>query len=422
MKKLFYYASAIAVAMAMTTSFTSCSDDDGDGNGTGGMLTEKEQMMKDITVQYVNNVIYPTYSDLATETGELYDMLAAAKEKFKADPTSLTQTELDAICAKFLQARQSWEESEAFLYGAATVFGIDPHIDTWPLDLDGLVTELGNADKITMLDNGNEGIAYAGNKMGQELLGFHGIEFILFRNGVNRTVESLQTYETDEAFTKKGVKVSGREELIYATAVAGDLRDRCWQLEVSWNENAPSDHITRVIDECELPNTVEGSNYTYGTNMLNATNIGSTYATWRVVMNTILVAGCSNIAQEVSGQKIGQAYTGSDPNYIESPYSKKSFVDFKDNIISIENSLYGGVESQRDETKSIMAYLKKYNATQASALETALNSSLTALDACIASGVAFVDAPQAPYVKTAMDAIASLDEELNKAAEWIAVN
>lgn len=105
------------MAMAMTAGLTSCSDDNGDGSTDESALGEKEQMMKDITTQYVNNVVYPTYSDLATETGELYEMLAEAKDKFKADPTSLTQTEFDAICSKFLQARQSWEESEAFLYG-----------------------------------------------------------------------------------------------------------------------------------------------------------------------------------------------------------------------------------------------------------------------------------------------------------------
>ena len=421
MKKLFYYASAVAMALTMAAGLTACSDDDGDG-ASAGQLSEQEQMMSEITTQYVNNVIYPTYGDLATETSELYDMLVDAKEKFKANPASLTQAELDAICAKFLQARQSWEETEAFLFGAATVFGIDPHIDTWPLDLDGLVTELSNAEKIALLDNGDDGIAYAANKMGQELLGFHGIEFILFRGGANRTVEALQANETDPAFTSKGVQVSGREELIYATAVAGDLRDRCWQLEVSWNEDAPADHIARVADECELPYTVSGNDYSYGKNMLEATKVGSTYATWRSVMVEILVAGCSNIAAEVAGQKIGQALTGADPNYIESPYSKKSFTDFKDNIISIENSLYGGIEGSRDESKSIMAYLRQYNATQAASLEAALNNALTALDACINSGVAFVDDPQAAHVNAAQKAIETLDNELNSAAEWIAAN
>ena len=124
----------------------------------------------------------------------------------------------------------------------------------------------------------------------------------------------------------------------------------------------------------------------------------------------------------MAGQKIGQALTGADPNYIESPYSKKSFTDFKDNIISIENSLYGGIEGSRDESKSIMAYLRQYNATQAASLEAALNNALTALDACINSGVAFVDDPQAAHVNAAQKAIETLDNELNSAAEWIAAN
>ena len=80
------------------------------------------------------------------------------------------------------------------------------------------------------------------------------------------------------------------------------------------------------------------------------------------------------------------------------------------------------MEGRRDENKSIMAYLRKYNPTMATSLENALQSSFTALDACINSGVAFVDAPQADYVKTAMDAIAELDSELNKASDWISIN
>ena len=284
-----------------------------------------------------------------------------------------------------------------------------------------MATELGNAAKIAALD-GEEGIAYAGGKMGQELLGFHGIEFILFRDGKNRTVESLRANETHETFVNTGTQVSGREELIYATAVAGDLRDRCWQLEVAWNEQAPQSHIDRVADECELPYTVVGNGYSYGKNMTEATKAGSTYATWRVVMATILVAGCSNIAQEVSAQKMGQAYTGEDPNYIESPYSKRSFTDFKDNIVSIENSLYGGVAAHRDKSKSVMAYLEKYNPTMAASLAAALTLSASKLTACINSSTAFVDNPKAAHVKEAMDAIATLDAELTKAADWISKN
>ena len=99
----------------------------GDKNNQLGDLTANEQEMKKIAEQYVPNVIYATYGDLARETGELYELLAAAAE---GGVDQLTQGQIDAICAKFLQARQSWEESEAFLFGAASDFGIDPHIDT----------------------------------------------------------------------------------------------------------------------------------------------------------------------------------------------------------------------------------------------------------------------------------------------------
>ena len=78
-------------------------------NELGG-LTDNEKEMKNIVEQYVPNVIYSTYGDLAKETGELYDLLAAAAE---GGVNALTQAQLDAICAKFLQARQSWDSRKS---------------------------------------------------------------------------------------------------------------------------------------------------------------------------------------------------------------------------------------------------------------------------------------------------------------------
>ncbi len=422
MKKYLKFPMLLVAGAMLVTGFTSCSDDEGGDNpGTGTELTEKETFLKDAATDYVNQVIYPTYGNLAEYTGRLYDQLNAAKEKFKADPNSVTQAEIDQICATFLEARSYWEETEAFLYGAATDFGIDPHIDTWPLDLDGLVTELKNSDKIAQLDNGDDGIAYAANKLGQELLGFHGIEFIIFRNGENRDVATLLGDDPD-LVSGYGAHITGREELIYATAVAGDLRDRCYQLNVAWNPDAPQEQKTRVIDECELQYTVGSGELTYGENMLKAGQPGSTYATWRQVASTILTSGCQNISNEVYSQKMGNAYNGSDPNYIESPYSHRSFYDFKDNILSIQYSLYGNVTGDLTKENSLMGYLKKYNPTLAAELEASLNGAFSALDACISTGVEFGENPTAPYVKTAIDAIQELDADLTQASQWVANN
>ena len=69
-----------------------------------------------------------------------------------------------------------------------------------------------------------------------------------------------------------------------------------------------------------------------------------------------MITGCNTIADEVASQKIGMVYTGGDPNYVESPYSYKSIVDFEDNMISIRNVWNGGVEGvhiSRRSTRSL---------------------------------------------------------------------
>ena len=414
MKKFFNYALLFAVAFTISATLVSCGDDDDDN---GQNTTEKELAMKEITTQYVENVIYPIYSSLASQTDDLFNKLVNAKAKYRAG--TISQSDIDQICSTFLNARSAWERSEAFLYGAANDFGIDPHIDTWPLDRVALAKALSNKEVIDDLDDLDDGgIDNARINVGEQQLGFHGIEFIIFRNGQNRTVSALKGIEDDEAFA--GRNISGEEELVFATAVAGDLRDNCFQLEVSWlGDAAPKAHRDRV-EECEFNSTIVGSDFSYGENMLKATQLGSTMTTWRGVMSTILVAGCSNICTEVAGQKIGQAYLGTDLDYIESPYSQKSYFDFFDNITSIQYSLNGQQNTQA-HTNSIMAYLQKYNSTMAQELKSKLDTALSALEKAKA-GTPFVIEPHSANAKAAMDAINELDDVLNKAASWIAEN
>ena len=411
MKKIFYSMAVLVMGLA----FTACSSDD--DNSGDNKLTEKEQAMQAITDQYVNNVVFPIYKSLASQTSTLFDQLVEAKSKFRAG--TLTQQDVDKLCNTFIAARSAWEQSESFLYGAATDFGIDPHIDTWPLDRTALAKALSSAEIIEDLDDLNEGgIDNARALVGEQQLGFHGIEFIIFRNGKNRSLSALRGIEEDEACV--GRNITGEQELVFAAAVAGDLRDKCFQLEVSWlGDQAPKSHQERV-EECEFPCTVAGGEASYGENMLNATKAGSTMSTWRSVMSTILVAGCSGICAEVAGQKIGQAYLGTDPDYIESPYSQRSYFDFFDNISSIQYSLYG-YQGMTANANSIMAYLQKYNATMAADLKAKLDAALLALNTAKA-GTPFVVDSHSANAKAAMDAINALDEILNEAASWIAAN
>lgn len=439
MKKYFKYSLLFAAVCVLSVGFTSCKDDDEDGPDLGAQDTE----IKAITNEYLNSVVYPTYTNLANETESLFGKISALKTKLKAG-TTVQQSEIDAICTSYKTARKHWEESEAFLYGAASDFEIDPHIDTWPLDVPTLAADLADDAKIARLDAA-DGIDYARTNLTAENLGFHGLEFIFFRNGKNRDVAIFNNDVTEDDANFAGKNVTGKEEVIFATAVAGDLRDKCFQLEVAWNPNASAAHKSRVA-ECaktsdDFETKVAKNGLTYGEDLAAIESGNSSIGTsWKKVLETILVSGCSNICAEVADQKMGQAYRAAtsstptyhegedggqeqdDPNYIESPYSHNSFTDFYGNIISIQNSLYNNLGGSSAISSSLMSYLTKYNPDMARELDAKLKVALQALVACQNSRVAFVDAPGAPYVKTAMDAIGQLDEALNEAADWILKN
>ena len=157
---------------AFAFGFSSCSDD----NGSNGGSSEKKELMSQVLTQYVNNTVYTTYAKLADETNNLYGKLRAAKNKMVADPSTLKQEDIDEICETFIKARAYYEESEGFLYGAATDFGVDPHIDTWPLAVTTLAGQLSNKNHMAIMSgDDDDAIAFAGSSLGQELLGFHGI-------------------------------------------------------------------------------------------------------------------------------------------------------------------------------------------------------------------------------------------------------
>ena len=381
------------------------------GNKINTGLTAEEQALKAAVEEYVPGVIYDIYGKLADETASLYTQLAAMKAS-----ANVSSAQVNAACATFLSARSWWEKSEAFLFGAATNYGIDPHIDSWPLDLDALANALANAGVIAALDaDGADATGY----VGASALGFHGIEFILFRDGSPRDAGCFSAAYNDDA-----LGVDGKTELIFATAVAEDLRNYCFELQAAWDPDCPADRVALVEDELEL-NTVMDSGMTFGENLLGAGEPGSTYRTWQFAVSNILVAGCSNICNEVANTKIGTAYYAAADDeesldYIESPYSKKSYVDFKDNILSIQYSLYGRNGATSAGATSLMAVMKNNGYANAAALENALKAAIAALDDCINSGVAFVDNKKAAVAGAAIEKINALDEQLNAAADWVA--
>lgn len=386
MKKIFKFPLYMALGAMAVFNFAACDDDDPE---VGTQTTEKDKAFEAITAQFVNGTVIPTYEALADHTEDLVEKLAALKAE-------KTDAKVQAAADIFLEARAQWELSEAFLFGAAADFGIDPHIDTWPLDLSSLMDELSNKKHIEAMA-AEDGDVWAGAKLGQDLLGFHGIEYILFKEGKPKPAAEI----TDD-------------ELIYSVAVAGDLRNNCYRLQASWagEDATPAERYAKVTEELEQPVTI--GNYSYGENMMKAGEAGSTYNTPTAAAQAI-IDGCKTIADEVGSQKIGAAHTGADKNYIESPYSYNSITDFYDNIRSIENAYMGGIEGKRGS--SLHDYLASVNAS--------LDKQVT--DA-ISNALAKIKAMKAPFVlnytdascQDAMDACKALDDILTQAKAELA--
>lgn len=357
----------------------------GCNHGNGELVNEKQAQ---VLQQYVDHTIAPTYTNLANYTEQLVNEL-------KAFRTSGSQSDLNKVCETFLNARAWWEKSEAFLYGAASDFGIDPHIDSWPLDVDAFNNLMNSPNMLAALA-GEDGDVVAGEQLGNALLGFHGIEYILFSNGQVRNASDI----TDM-------------QMVYAVAVAGDLRNRCFQLEVSWvGDAAPKSHRDKV-EELELNTTVNSGNYNYGDNLKKSGNPGSTYAS-TVTGLMAMVDGCKTIADEVGTSKIGKPYNGEDPNYIESPYSQKSIEDFYNNIISIENAYYGGIKGQRNDKLSLHAYVKKMDNKLDNEVEEAIRTALSKIDAMPRPFVSnYTNSANA----AAIEACQNLDDVLSKVNE-----
>jgi hypothetical protein len=397
MKKIFKYALLFTTAWTMTFNLTSCSDDN--DNSTTTSLSTGDKLLQEVLAADVDNTINPTYKDLADSSELLYNALATMKQG------SITQSQVDAACKAFLGARSNYERSEAYLLGACSHFSIDPHIDSWPLDLTSLNTLL----------TSNASIASASN-YDQSLIGFHGIEFILFRDGKNRDAEELNGKDSYNKDNINFTSVTGERELEFATAVAEDLKNSVFQLQCSWNEDAATARFS-ILDNLGKAYTTD-LGYSYGKNLKQAgTTSVSTYSSVKNAAIAILNGdgGAAGIADEVGNVKIYNPYSGEDVSYIESPYSENSLNDFQNNIHSIENVWYGGVAGNRSN-KSFHTYFAKYNSTVGNDVENAIDNALKQIAAIPAP---FVKNYKNVQCKEAISACQALKKALDTAAQYI---
>lgn len=372
-KKMIKNSLYLFVGTMMTASMTGCNDDSNTSDTTSS--SSQEQILQSVITNYVDCTIIPTYRGMADASIELHNACLAMRNAGTGNVTTeMVQTAGNA----WIKARRYWELSEAWLYGAAGDYNIDPHIDSWPLDKTAMDNLLNNPAQMAQMDPDGY---YVGNMLGYGLLGFHAIEYMLFELDATGT-ESLPHHVN---YTEP--------ELNYLAAVAGDLRNQCIRLEASW---AGMDHITndkqQILTDAELE-----PSFDYGSSMKNAGSGGSKYINYNEAVQELIV-GAQDIADEVGGLKIGNP-TGhgeeDDPDYIESPYSLNSITDFTDNIISIRNA-YQGCQDTDDYIKPVNSSLSSYVQSLNPELDTRMKNA-------IQDAIDKIGQMREPFAKTARD-------------------
>ena len=270
--------SCLLLATSFVIGCIGCGEDDtmsdGDSYDAGPMLNH-----------FANNVVLAVYTDLDNKAGEL---LAAVK----ALESDTTQSNLEKAQQAWVATRVPWERSEAFLFGPVDTQGLDPALDSWPVDRINLQSVIDSNDNLT--------VDYVSG-LEDTQKGFHTIEYLLFREGDQRQASDI----TDR-------------EMEYLVATTENLKASTSQLQKAW---AP--------DGENFSNTVASAGE--GNNVYPSQSAGVQE----------MVNGMITIADEVANGKISDPFNEQDTTLVESQFSFNSISDFQNNIRGIQ-SVYMG--------------------------------------------------------------------------------
>lgn len=293
------------------------------GGGGGSTDTMVSLDARSLIQSGTDDIITQTYQNLNAAAGSLLVAVQAL------DDGDATEADMDAAQAAWKAARVPWETSEGFLFGPVDALGVDPAIDSWPLNTADLQQFLQNNPDATQSDIENAS---------DDVRGFHAIEYLLFGDGVN---------DNDKAATELT-----DAEINYLVALAQAFQAQTQKLEDAWvtdfNGKGPYGELLKTA----------GSN--------------TIYASQGAVMEELL-NGLITIADEVANAKIAEPFGPSlgshDTSLVESQYSWNSLTDFHNNIQSILNVYTGqlGYDPQTDSVSDtgIYAFVMAHDAALA---------------------------------------------------------
>jgi uncharacterized iron-regulated protein len=384
MKKLF--RTLLLTAFALPLVFVSCEKDSNVEENTDAIrvgtavdaCSELETLFKRVTslisdadpsnaqatailAEYVDGVVVPTYRSLA----EAALGMRTANEALK---TNASAANIQAAADAWMAARIYWEKSEAFLFGPVgeDAFDIDAHIDSWPL-------ERNEIDKVLANDATGLTGAIAWRDLDAEVIGFHTTEYLLFRDGHARS--NLTTAEVK-----------------YLTAATDALIWDCVLAYVAWaGEENVAGNISSVFrenaDVVEALN--DAPNYQNFANKLKTAT--GKYDDSFITALSEISDGAADIAGEVGATKIESPFVNGLVEEVESWYSWHSLDDYTNNIISIKNAYYGGIDLSSPKPNSLSAFVASKNAQLDAQVKAKITDCITKIAAIGEGGRSFYE-------------------------------
>lgn len=287
-----------------------------------------------------DNVITQTYKNLNAAAASLL----AAVQALQSAPTD--EAAMNTAQEAWKSTRVPWESSEGYLFGPVTALSIDPAIDSWPLQTADLAVFLAANPNATQADVENAG---------DDLRGFHAIEYLLFGDG---------TTDNDKLASELT-----SAEINYLVALVLAFKAQTQKLESAWTTSF--DGGPAFVSRVKNP---------------GASN--SSYTSYTAVVEQ-LIDGLIVIADETGNTKmsepLGSSAAQADTSQVESQYSWNSLTDFHNNIQSIMNAYTGklGFSWQTDTASAslngLFAFVAYHNSTLASRVLTEIASAQKAI-------------------------------------------
>ncbi|HTN18230.1 MAG TPA: imelysin family protein [Chitinophagaceae bacterium] len=338
---------ALLIAATSLLFVASCKKDDNPAT-TVDFETAKTNAIKNFT----NNIAVGTYSDLNNAAIKLNTSILALN-------SSATEANLATARTDWKNMRAIWEQSEGFLFGPVADNDYDPKMDTWPTDFNEMETLLASSDPLTVSSIEAKPLT---------LRGYHPIEYILFGTDGNRAATSITA-----------------RQKTYMVSLSADLKNTCEALYTAWTGSA-----------------------NYASEVLNAGGTSTVYKTKKELF-IALVDGMAGICEEVGGGKIFEPYTAKDSSIVESPYSGTSMIDFRNNIIGLQNVYLGRYGSK--EGTGITDVVAAKNKSLDNKIQGQIAAAIAAINnVTVPFELAIFD--QRVQTKAAMDALATLQKTL----------